>query len=116
MGSHFLLQEIFLTQGLNLHFLNWKADSLLLSHQGRRRTSYKKTLLSTASLERLSKVWWWYVSQCPEGEGILPAELSTRSFSLALNRRDEPKMDHMLRCGPLPDPRNWLSVNEYCSL
>ena len=51
-----------------------------------------------------------------EKNTVLPAELSTRSFSLALNRRDEPKMDHMLRCGPLPDPRNWLSVNEYCSL
>ena len=31
VGSHFLLQGIFLTQGLNLH---WQVDSLLLSHQG----------------------------------------------------------------------------------
>ena len=34
MGCHFLLQGIFLTQGLNLHFLHWQADSLSLSHQG----------------------------------------------------------------------------------
>ena len=41
VGSHFLLQGIFLTQGLNLHFLfllNWQADSLSLSQLG----SYKK--------------------------------------------------------------------------
>ena len=32
MGCHFFLQEIFLTQGLNLHFLHWQVDSLPLSH------------------------------------------------------------------------------------
>jgi len=32
--SHFLLQGLFPTQGLNLHFLHWQADSLPLSHQG----------------------------------------------------------------------------------
>ena len=34
---HFLLQGIFLTQGLNLHLLcllHWQADSLPLSHMG----------------------------------------------------------------------------------
>ena len=30
---HFLLQEIFLTQGLKLCLLHWQADSLPLSHQ-----------------------------------------------------------------------------------
>ena len=30
----FLLQGIFLTQGLNPHLLNWQADSLLLSYWG----------------------------------------------------------------------------------
>ena len=34
MGCHFLLQGIFPTQGWNLHFLHWEADSLLLSQQG----------------------------------------------------------------------------------
>ena len=37
VGCHFLLQGIFLTQGLNLHLLHlgyWQADSLPLSHQG----------------------------------------------------------------------------------
>ena len=34
VGYHFLLQGIFLTQGSNLHLLQWQADSLPLSHQG----------------------------------------------------------------------------------
>ena len=34
MGCHFLLQGIFLTQGLNLGLLHWQADSLQLSHLG----------------------------------------------------------------------------------
>ena len=37
MGCHFLLQGIFLTQGLNpslLHLLHWLADCLLLNHPG----------------------------------------------------------------------------------
>ena len=35
MGYHFLLLGIFPTQGLNLYFLHWQADFLLLSHPGR---------------------------------------------------------------------------------
>jgi len=34
VGCHFLLQGIFLTQGLNPCLLPWQADSLLLSHLG----------------------------------------------------------------------------------
>ena len=33
VGSHFLFQGIFPTQGLNLRLLHWQADSLPLSHQ-----------------------------------------------------------------------------------
>ena len=33
-GCHFLFQQIFLTQGLNLCLLHWQADSLPLSYQG----------------------------------------------------------------------------------
>ena len=32
MGCHFLFQGIFMTQGLNPHFLHWQADPLPLSH------------------------------------------------------------------------------------
>ena len=32
VGCHFLLQGLFLTQGLNPCLLHWQADSLLLSH------------------------------------------------------------------------------------
>ena len=34
VSFHFLFQGIFLTQGLNLHLLNWQADSLPLNHLG----------------------------------------------------------------------------------
>ena len=34
VGCHSLLQRIFPTQGLNLHLLHWRADSLPLSLQG----------------------------------------------------------------------------------
>ena len=34
LGCYFLLQGIFLDQGLNLYLLHWQADSLPLSHQG----------------------------------------------------------------------------------
>ena len=34
VGCHFLLQGIFLTQGLSLCLLPWQADCLLQSHQG----------------------------------------------------------------------------------
>ena len=34
VGSHSLLQGIFLTQGLNQRLLNWQGDSLALSHLG----------------------------------------------------------------------------------
>ena len=33
VGCHFLLQGIFLTQGLNICLLQWQADSLPMSHQ-----------------------------------------------------------------------------------
>ena len=32
VGSHFLLQEIFLTKGSLLHLLHWQVDSLPLNH------------------------------------------------------------------------------------
>ena len=32
VGSHILLQGIFLTQGSNLHLLHWQANALTLCH------------------------------------------------------------------------------------
>ena len=34
VGCHFLLQGIFLTQGMNLGLLHWQVDSLPVSHHG----------------------------------------------------------------------------------
>ena len=39
MGGHFLLQEIFPTQGSNPRLLHWQEDSLLLSQQGNLKES-----------------------------------------------------------------------------
>ena len=39
VDCHFLLQEIFLTQGSNLLLLHWQAESLPLSHQGSPKVS-----------------------------------------------------------------------------
>ena len=44
VGSHFLLQEIFPTQGLNPHLLHWQVDSLPLSHQESLSKLYTKLL------------------------------------------------------------------------
>ena len=56
VGCHFLLQEIFLTQGSNLHLLHWQVDSLPLRHQrnpwnesfvnhcGKKKKDFKRTV------------------------------------------------------------------------
>ena len=44
VGCHFLLQGIFLMQGLNPHHLHWQADSLLLNHVFSQRISWIKEL------------------------------------------------------------------------
>ena len=43
-GCRFLLQGIFLTQGLNLCLLHWQADSLPLSNPGSPRENVSKAL------------------------------------------------------------------------
>ena len=64
MGSHFLLQGIFLTQGSNPHLSHWQADSLPLHHLGffhaRNPTkgwSYKGEWATVLSLEDLTAQW-----------------------------------------------------------
>ena len=44
VGCHFLLQEIFSTEGLNQCLLHWQPDSLPLSHQGK-SSLYDRCLL-----------------------------------------------------------------------
>ena len=56
VGWHFLLQGVFLTQGLKLCLLHWRADSLPLSHQGSPITEYhsawkKKEILSFVTIQ-----------------------------------------------------------------
>ena len=53
-GCHFLLQGIFLTQGLNLRLLHWKMNSLPLSH-----LESSRILLSSSFFRGL----YWIVGQ-----------------------------------------------------
>ena len=54
VGCHFLLQGIFLTQGLNLQVLHWQIDSLPLSHLGSRGgPGWGRLHLSCSQLFRL---------------------------------------------------------------
>ena len=46
VDCHFLLQEIFLTQGSNLHLLHWQAESLPLSHQGSPKVKHHMSIFA----------------------------------------------------------------------
>ena len=56
VGCHFLVLEIFLTQGLNLHLLHWQADSLLLSYRGSLK-NVCSTLFKVNEQKTLSHDW-----------------------------------------------------------
>ena len=51
MGFHFLLQEIFPTQGMNPCLLYWQVDSLPLSHQGNSIIRLSNTYLPDVSTQ-----------------------------------------------------------------
>ena len=57
MGCHFLLQEIFLTQGSNPHLLYWQAASLPLSHLRRPSTNERLTNFSVNSQIVFCPLW-----------------------------------------------------------
>ena len=56
VGCHFLLQGIFLTQGLNPCLLHWQADSLPLSYQGSLNILLQKTNWKANLQQNLCKV------------------------------------------------------------
>ena len=62
VGCHFLLQEIFFTQGLNLpllHLLHWQADSLPLYHLGSPSEAIKISLkISQGGFSGVGKFWF----------------------------------------------------------
>ena len=47
VGCHFFLQEIFLIQSLNLHFLQWQAGSSSLSHPQVMMVGHRKLNISS---------------------------------------------------------------------
>ena len=62
VDCHFLLQGIFLTQGLNwslLWLLHWQVDSLPLSHHGSPRNGIHLASFSSFHLWDLLWLWLW---------------------------------------------------------
>ena len=49
VGIHFLLQGIFLTQGLSPHLLHWQVDSLPLSYLGSSKKAYLRLKFATST-------------------------------------------------------------------
>ena len=75
MGCHFLLQEVFPTQGSNLHLLHWQADSLPLSYLGSLTEKFflkmETKALSTASWGSLGLCRGSVDEQCSEEQAWL---------------------------------------------
>ena len=66
VGCHFLLQGIYLTQGLNphlLYLLQWQADSLSLVPSGKPIIGQKHHLLLKQEEEIISIQWGWETVQ-----------------------------------------------------
>ena len=57
VGSHFLLQVIFLTQGLSPHLLHWQVDSLPLSYLGSSKKAYLRLKFATSTQLPLWLSW-----------------------------------------------------------
>ena len=107
VGSHFLFQEIFATQGSNPHLLYWKADSLPLCNLGSPVYLYSYTFSSRTQ-------------SCP----ILcnPMDCSTPGFpaphqlqELAQTHSIELVMpsNHFILCHPLLPPSIFVSIRVF---
>ena len=57
VGCHFLLQGIFLTQGLNLWLLHWQVDSLPLSHLGNPAVDVRSKIWLEGFWRQKMKFW-----------------------------------------------------------
>ena len=105
-GCHFLLQEIFLTQGLNLCFLHWQVDSLPLSHQG----SPKSWSIQFSSAQSLSHVQLF----ATPWTAALQASLSiTNSWSLLMSIESVMPSKHLIFCHPLLLPSIFPSIRVF---
>ena len=75
VGCHFILQGIFLTQGLNLCFLHCQADSLPLSHQESPCVLFVlQGIFPTqeSNLHLLHLLDWWCLTLCDPMDCSLP--------------------------------------------
>ena len=87
VGCHFLLQGIFLTQGLNTHLLHWQVDSLYLCHLGSPVITFSSIQFSCSVMSDSlrphesqharppypSSTPWVYSNSCPSSQWCHPA-------------------------------------------
>ena len=108
---HFLLQEIFLTQGSNLHFLHWQANSLPMSHlKGEKKILKEKCLIPwrfyswrfyrIVFVQWLSCVWlfatpWTVAHQAPLSSTISRSLPKFMTIELVM------PSNHFILCSPL---------------
>ena len=79
VGSHFLLLEIFQTQGLNPNLLHWQADSLPLSYLGSPQVCIrKKVKVESLSRVRFFATPWTVAFQAPPSVGFSRQEYWSR--------------------------------------
>ena len=127
VGCHFLLQGIFLTQGLNLHLLHWQADYLPPSHQGSKEwmccavlsRSVMSDSLQPHALEpaRLLCPWgfcrqeYWTGLPCPPPGHLPYPRIKPRSLALQANSLlSEPPGK------PFMFVLSWFSIQFSCSV
>ena len=81
VGSHFLLQGIFLTQGSNLHLLHWWVDSLPSEPPGKPQVTHHSALVSIHEPDSLTCIYSHAPSSflCP-ASSLLPQRITFLNF------------------------------------
>ena len=98
VDCHFLLQEIFPTQGWNpclLHLLDWQADSLPLWHQGSRVHQFSSVQLKSLSCLRSVVTSWTAAHQASLSITNSRSSLRLTSIEFVM------PSSHLILCHPL---------------
>ena len=95
MGCHAFLQGIFPTLWLNLRLLQWQADSLPLSHQGR-----PKVLVQFSSVQSLSHVQLFATPWTPARQASLSIT-NSQSPPKPMSIESVMPSNHLILCCPL---------------
>ena len=72
MGCHFLLQELFPTQGSNLHLLHWQADSFTIEPPGSQAKTWKQQMMDKEDVGCVCVCVKQNTTQALKKNGIVP--------------------------------------------